>query len=157
MSSIRYQEPDGSFELELPEGWEAERDGEGGLLLNRPEGPGLLHLMPFRREPEEDGVDVRPQADELLAAAAGDLERPPLGRRPHRLHHVPEVEAAGRDQRQPAVAAGALAARLGVEKLKFKRDVRKLKELGLTESLEMGYRLSPRGETMLPHLQQSNH
>ena len=27
----------------------------------------------------------------------------------------------------------------------FKRDVRKLKELGLTESLEIGYRLSPRG------------
>ena len=27
----------------------------------------------------------------------------------------------------------------------FKRDVRKLKELGLTESLPVGYRLSPRG------------
>ena len=31
----------------------------------------------------------------------------------------------------------------------FKRDVRKLKELGLTESLEIGYRISPRGETLL--------
>ena len=30
--------------------------------------------------------------------------------------------------------------------LSFKRDVRRLKELGLTESLEVGYRLSPRGE-----------
>ena len=30
--------------------------------------------------------------------------------------------------------------------LPFKRNVRKLKELGLTESLEVGYRLSPRGE-----------
>ena len=34
----------------------------------------------------------------------------------------------------------------------FKRDVRKLKELGLTESLEIGYRLSPRGRAILPRL-----
>src|SRR4051794_28967011 len=31
----------------------------------------------------------------------------------------------------------------------FKRDVRKLKERGLTESLAIGYRLSPRGEAVL--------
>ena len=31
----------------------------------------------------------------------------------------------------------------------FKTDVRKLKELGLTESLEIGYRISPRGQTFL--------
>lgn len=46
----------------------------------------------------------------------------------------------------PAVRAPDLAAGLGLETLVFKRDVRKLKELGLTESLEVGYRLSPRGE-----------
>jgi hypothetical protein len=43
------------------------------------------------------------------------------------------------------VRAPDLAARMGRETLPFKRDVRKLKELGLTESLEVGYRLSPRG------------
>jgi hypothetical protein len=32
-----------------------------------------------------------------------------------------------------------------VDKLPFKLNVRKLKALGLTESLEIGYRLSPRG------------
>jgi hypothetical protein len=31
----------------------------------------------------------------------------------------------------------------------FKRDVRKLKELGLTESLDTGYRLSPRARALL--------
>ncbi len=31
----------------------------------------------------------------------------------------------------------------------FKRDVRKLKELGLTLSLRVGYRLSPRGEAFM--------
>lgn len=45
----------------------------------------------------------------------------------------------------PGVRAPDLAARMGRETLPFKRDVRKLKELGLTESLDVGYRLSPRG------------
>ncbi|WP_295812288.1 ASCH domain-containing protein [uncultured Nitratireductor sp.] len=50
---------------------------------------------------------------------------------------------------RPETAAAELAAVLGVEKLKFKRDVRKLKELGLTESLDVGYRISPRGRSFL--------
>jgi hypothetical protein len=49
----------------------------------------------------------------------------------------------------PGVRAADLAERLGRETLPFKRDVRKLKELGLTESLEIGYRLSPRGRAVL--------
>lgn len=52
-------------------------------------------------------------------------------------------------QRRPAVRAGDLAAELGREMLPFKADVRKLKNLGLTLSLEVGYRLSPRGEAYL--------
>lgn len=56
---------------------------------------------------------------------------------------------------KPAVAAGELASLLGAERLKFKQDVRKLKELGLTESLDVGYRLSPRGETVLKWLRRS--
>jgi hypothetical protein len=54
---------------------------------------------------------------------------------------------------QPEVRAVDLAAGLGLEKLPFKRDVRKLKELGLTESLERGYRLSPRGRAVLAALE----
>jgi hypothetical protein len=52
----------------------------------------------------------------------------------------------------PAVRAAELAARVGREMLPFKADVRKLKELGLTESLEVGYRLSPRGCAVLTRL-----
>lgn len=48
--------------------------------------------------------------------------------------------------RRPEVRAGDLADELGRERLPFKADVRKLKNLGLTESLGVGYRLSPRGE-----------
>ena len=53
--------------------------------------------------------------------------------------------------RSPGVRAPELAAELGRETLEWKRDVRKLKEKGLTESLAIGYRLSPRGEAVLDH------
>ena len=51
----------------------------------------------------------------------------------------------------PGVRAGDLAAELGLEKDRFKPNVRKLKSLGLTESLKVGYRLSPRGKALLIH------
>lgn len=53
----------------------------------------------------------------------------------------------------PGVRAADLAASVGREKLPFKADVRKLKAKGLTESLEVGYRLSPRGEAYLRSLE----
>jgi hypothetical protein len=53
---------------------------------------------------------------------------------------------------RPEVAAADLAASVGRERLPFKADVRRLKELGLTESLRPGYRLSPRGAGLLDYL-----
>jgi hypothetical protein len=50
---------------------------------------------------------------------------------------------------RPAVRAPDLAESLGRDTVTFKRDVRKLKELGLTESLEVGYRIAPRGAAYL--------
>lgn len=52
----------------------------------------------------------------------------------------------------PGVLSTTLATSLGLERKWFKEHMRKLKELGLTESLEIGYRLSPRGETVLMRL-----
>lgn len=49
-------------------------------------------------------------------------------------------------EEHPAQPSKVLAAQLAVEQQRFKRRVRQLKGLGLTESLEKGYRLSPRGE-----------
>jgi hypothetical protein len=46
----------------------------------------------------------------------------------------------------PGRRAPELAELQGRDTVPFKADVRKLKELGLTESLAVGYRLSPRGE-----------
>ena len=53
----------------------------------------------------------------------------------------------------PEERAADLAARVGRERDPFKLDVRKLKELGLTESLEVGYRLSARGLVVLERLE----
>lgn len=50
---------------------------------------------------------------------------------------------------QPAAPAQQLADHLGVDKPALKARIRKLKALGLTESLTTGYRLSPRGEAVL--------
>jgi hypothetical protein len=55
--------------------------------------------------------------------------------------------------RHPATRAAELAPMVGRQRLPFKADVRKLKELGLTESLERGYRLSPRGRAVLAAVQ----
>ena len=52
----------------------------------------------------------------------------------------------------PGRRAADLAALCGMDKPRFKRRVRQLKDLGLTESLEVGYRLSPRGARVLDHL-----
>jgi hypothetical protein len=49
----------------------------------------------------------------------------------------------------PRVAASQLAAKVGRETLPFKVDVRKLKKLGLTQSFEVGYEISPRGRAYL--------
>jgi hypothetical protein len=50
---------------------------------------------------------------------------------------------------RPATRAADLAASAGFETRWFKTQVRKLKELGLTQSLESGYRLAPRGVAFL--------
>lgn len=58
----------------------------------------------------------------------------------------PAMRIIGGNEGMPA---GEIADRLGLGKALLKNNIRKLKEFGLTESLETGYRLSPRGRTLL--------
>lgn len=67
----RYRDDEGGFALRLPAGWEADRDEEGGVLLTAEDGPGLLHLIGFGRDPDEEADP----ADELYAFLADqDIE-----------------------------------------------------------------------------------
>jgi hypothetical protein len=84
------------------------------------------------------------QRDSIVATLAGMDARSKHG--PWTRSHLELIEA------HPAELAETLAARVGREKLPFKADIRRLKELGLTESLRVGYRLSPRGQAVLRHL-----
>lgn len=52
-------------------------------------------------------------------------------------------------RRRPHTRAPDLAAELGRERDPFKIDVRKLKNLGLTRSFDVGYEISPRGISYL--------
>ncbi len=92
-------------------------------------------------------ADAEISSDELTALT----ER--LGKMDARSKHGPwtraslEAISAG-----PGRRAAELAAEQGRETAKFKADIRKLKALGLTISLEVGYELSPRGHVVLDAL-----
>jgi hypothetical protein len=74
-----------------------------------------------------------------------------------RLERMDKASSTGAWTRQilqliaahPGVVSTTLARKMKMERAPFKINVRKLKELGLTESLEIGYRLSPLGEAFL--------
>ena len=111
----------------------------GGL---RPDG--TLYRIEFRLAGPDPRIALRERAD------LDDEERAAIDARLARLdaasRHGPwTARVLDLIERRPATRAPDLAAELGRETTPFKADVRKLKELGLTESLERGYRLSPRG------------
>lgn len=108
-----------------------------------------LYRIEFRRS---DRPDPRAQL-----AARSDLAEAELTEIDRRLDRLDRASTQGPWTRatlaliaeHPARRAGDLAVMVGRERAPFKLDVRKLKNLGLTESLEIGYRLSPRGRAYL--------
>ena len=117
-----------------------ELPGETGLPIYRIE----FHVY--------DGPDER---DELAHGAALTPEEIAAIR--VRLDRLDRASSIGPWTRQtleliaanPERRAPDLAAMVGRERDPFKLDVRKLKNLGLTLSFAIGYRVSPRGETYL--------
>lgn len=97
---------------------------------------------------EDPRVALRSQADLGADDLAALRER--LDRLDSASRHGPWTRATlALIAERPEVHAVELAESVGRDKLPFKRDVRKLKELGLTESLRPGYRLSPRGRALM--------
>jgi hypothetical protein len=114
-------------------------------------GDGPVHRIALRYA----GPDPRIALRERAALSDGELSALRT-----RLARLDAVSKHGRwtiatlqliDER-PGVRAADLAVAIGRPPPAFKADVRKLKELGLTESLTLGYRLSPRGRAVLARL-----
>lgn len=118
------------------------------LLAELGDRPGRHYRIDFRLDRPDVrrvlAVDDDLDAD-ALAAISSALDR--LDRRSRTGAWTRGVlELIDRHTGRPA---GELATEKGIDKPSFKRRVRSLKELGLTESLEVGYRLSPRGRRYL--------
>jgi hypothetical protein len=113
--------------------------------------PGEIHRIELRYAGADPRVALRERAD--LSEAELEEIAHALKRLDDASRHGPWTKAVLElIAARPEVRAEELAAQVGREKLPFKRDVRKLKELGLTVSLSPGYRLSPRGEAVLKRL-----
>lgn len=120
-------------------------DAARAWIARRSEGD--LYRVGLRRVGDDPRIALREDAD--LDVAAVDEIRARLGRmdraatEPWTRAYLELIAA------RPGVVARELAAGIGMERDPFKVRVRRLKELGLTESLDVGYRLSPRGRAYL--------
>jgi hypothetical protein len=118
----------------------ADLRGDSSLAITR---------VTFHRVDEPDPRAVLAATEELSSDDVADIDR--------RLDRLDARSSWGSWTRptldaiaaHPAMRAAELAASFGRETAPFKLDVRKLKSLGLTISLETGYRLSPRGAAYL--------
>ncbi len=157
----RYRTPGGILEVEAVDivepgevtDAEAQRSGfadAAALFADLRGGSDLpLYRVHFHRV---RGPDPRDElaADDVLTAADVEAISSRLARldatsrRGPWTREVLECIAANPERRAPDLAAS-----FGIETPLFKRDVRKLKNLGLTISLNPGYRLSPRGNAYL--------
>jgi hypothetical protein len=102
---------------------------------------GTLYRIRFHRLGDDPRIAMR-ESTELTPSEAAAIGRL-LQRNEWALDYLKLIQA------RPAVVSTELAAEVGMERFAFKARVRRLKALGLTESLEVGYRLSPRGEAVL--------
>ncbi|WP_448953306.1 hypothetical protein [Labrys neptuniae] len=109
---------------------------------------GKLYRVAFRWMGDDPRIALRSEAEldtagvAALRAALAKLDRN------HRLGAW-TAAVLGLIGARDGITAAEIAMRLGREKLALKTDIRKLKALGLTESLTVGYRLSPRGRALL--------
>jgi hypothetical protein len=113
-------------------------------LLDNIRADGLLFRIRFHRIGDDPRVALRQRAE--LTAAESSAIATMLRRNDWAVPYLRLI------QRLPGTVSTELAASAGVERLVFKQRVRRLKTLGLTESLEVGYRLSPRGQRVLADL-----
>ncbi len=108
-----------------------------------------LYRIRFHLVDEPDPRAVLAESADLTDADLADLDARLARLDQASRHGAWTLETLQLIERRPEVRAGDLADDVGRERLPFKTDVRKLKNLGLTISLGVGYRLSPRGAAYL--------
>ena len=109
---------------------------------------GALYRIDFGALRPDPRVALREAA--TMTLTEGEAIRARLGRLDTATADGPWTRRALEAIRDcPGQRAADLCRAVGQERLPFKVNVRKLKALGLTESLEVGYRLSPRGAALL--------
>ncbi len=108
-----------------------------------------VYRIRFHKVDEPDPRAVKAATDALTDADVADIDAR-LDRLDRASSHGPWTAAVlAVIAEHPARRAGDLAPMFDRELQPFKTDVRKLKNLGLTLSLEIGYELSPRGRAYL--------
>ena len=113
---------------------------------------GQLYRIALRYRGVDPRHDLR-QQNKLTDAEFGDVKSR-LARMDARSRHGSwTISTLKLIAKNPGKRAPDLAAQVGMETKRFKANVRKLKELGLTESLKVGYRLSPRGKVVFERLE----
>lgn len=120
-------------------------------LRKRPDGE--LHRVRFHVKGPDPRIELR---------ARGELEEGEWTEVGSRLDRLDRASRSGPWTKATleaieggeGIRAGDLARTLGQQKEAFKLNVRKLKKLGLTESLGTGYRVSPRGQAVLERLRE---
>jgi hypothetical protein len=105
---------------------------------------GQLYRVRFHRVGDDPRIELRQRTDfddaelsKLIPAVARLPWAAPI------LHLIAD---------NPGVVSTELAPQVGLDRAPFKLKVRRLKALGLTESLDIGYLLSPRGAALLSRL-----
>src|SRR3954451_12703619 len=123
---------------------------EALLRWTAAKGAGDLYVIGLRLAGPDPRLALR-SATDLTAAELAALDRR-LDRMDRAAERPWTREPLRLIEQHPGVVSTELAAAAGQERAGFKVRIRRLKALGLTESLEVGYRLSPRGEAYLAHL-----
>lgn len=139
-------EPLSTTDLEARQAGYSSRAELLGDLRGPPEWP--VYRLRLRRVDEPDPRQQLADDDQLTAVDVDDLERA-LDRLDNAAQVAWTRASLGAIAAHTGLRAADLAATLGCEVLAFKANVRKLKALGLTISLDVGYRLSPRGRAYL--------
>jgi hypothetical protein len=145
--SVAVVDPTAISESDAVRAGHASADEVRAQLRGEPGWP--VFRVEFRRLDEPDPREVLANTADLSADDIAEIDR--------RLDRLDKAGKHGPWTRRtlqliadrPETRAPDLAESVGRETQSFKLDVRKLKNLGLTISLNPGYRLSPRGRAYL--------